>query len=117
MRGSNRGMSLFRTIGIATAALMAILTAGGTQAQNAAKPDPAKVEAGENVYNDYCQTCHGQNLVSTGQTFDLRKLKPEERERFLRAVLMGKGQMPPWKGVLEDAQIDAVWAYVMSRGG
>ena len=82
-----------------------------------AKPDPAQVEKGEQVYADYCQVCHGDNLVSSGQTFDLRKLKPEERERFSRAVVNGKGQMPPWKGVLEDNQIDAVWAYVMSRGG
>jgi mono/diheme cytochrome c family protein len=82
-----------------------------------AKPDPAKVEQGEQVYADYCQVCHGDDLVSSGQTFDLRKLKADERERYRRAVVNGKGQMPPWKGVINDEQIDAIWAYILSKGG
>jgi mono/diheme cytochrome c family protein len=91
--------------------------ASGAATAQGAKPDPEKVGQGEQVYADYCQVCHGDNLVSSGQTFDLRKLKPDERERYQRAVLNGKGQMPPWKGVIDDAQIDAVWAYIMSKGG
>ena len=60
--------------------------------------DRAKVEAGENLYNDYCFTCHGERLVSSGQTFDLRRLTANDRARFESSVLIGKGQMPPWKG-------------------
>ena len=44
------------------------------------------MEAGEAVYNDYCQTCHGANLVNSGQTFDLRKLRKDERARFENSV-------------------------------
>jgi hypothetical protein len=40
----------------------------------AAAQDAAKAEAGEQVYSTYCSTCHGDRLVSTGQTFDLRRL-------------------------------------------
>jgi mono/diheme cytochrome c family protein len=40
----------------------------------ASTQDKAKVEAGENVYNIYCQVCHGDALVSTGQIFDLHRL-------------------------------------------
>ena len=35
--------------------------------------DKAKIAAGEIVYNTYCATCHGDDLVSSGQTFDLRR--------------------------------------------
>jgi len=72
----------------------------------------AKVEAGEHLYAMYCSTCHGDNLVSSGQTFDLRRLGANDRSRFSNSVLMGKNQMPPWKGVLADEQIDALWNYI-----
>jgi mono/diheme cytochrome c family protein len=85
-------------------------------AQDAA-PDKAKIEAGENVYNNYCQTCHGDRLVNSGenQTFDLRKLTAGERARFDTSVRNGKNQMPPWKGVLSDDDIDAVWHYIRAN--
>ncbi len=86
---------------------------GSASAQD--NPDPKKVDAGEAVYNNYCQTCHGDNLVSSGQTFDLRRLQPKDRQRFQTSVENGKGQMPPWKGVVSDDEIDVIWAYVMSR--
>ena len=73
-----------------------------------------KVEAGATVYGDYCSSCHGEQLRNTsgGVTFDLRRLRPEDRDRFLTAMLDGKGQMPPWRGVLEMEQIEAIWAYI-----
>jgi mono/diheme cytochrome c family protein len=77
--------------------------------------DAQKVGAGERVYNNYCFTCHGENLVSSGQTFDLRRLRADERPRFDNSVLNGKGQMPPWKGVLSDQDIDNVWAYIRAN--
>lgn len=79
------------------------------------KPDPAKVEEGERVYGDYCQTCHGENLVNIGQTFDLRRLKPDERKRFDTSVQNGKGQMPPWRGVIDAEQMDNIWNFIMSK--
>ena len=32
--------------------------------------------------------------------------------RLMNSVLNGKSQMPPWRGVLDMEQIDALWAYV-----
>jgi mono/diheme cytochrome c family protein len=84
-------------------------------AQDAAAADTAKVEAGENVYNTYCQVCHGDRLVSTGQIFDLRQLTGSDRARFDNAVRNGKNQMPPWKGVLSDEEIDQVWQYIRAN--
>ena len=81
-------------------------------AQDVPAQDAAKVVAGEAVYNDYCFTCHGEKLVSSGQTFDLRRLTAADRVRFENAVQMGKNQMPPWKGVLTTEQIDQLWHFI-----
>ena len=77
--------------------------------------DAAKVRGGERVFNTYCATCHGDNLVSTGQTFDLRKLRADERPRFENSVTNGKGQMPPWKGVVSQEDIDLLWNYIRAN--
>ena len=77
--------------------------------------DRAKVEAGSQTYSEYCSTCHGDNLVNSGVTFDLRRLKAHERPRFENSVLNGKNQMPPWKGVLNPEQIDTIWHYIRAN--
>jgi mono/diheme cytochrome c family protein len=77
--------------------------------------DKAKIEAGENVYNNNCAPCHGDQLVSTGQFPNLRKLTANDYARFESTVHNGKNQMPPWKGVLSDGEIDQVWAYVRAN--
>jgi len=85
-------------------------------AQDTAAPqDKAKIAAGETVYNTYCQVCHGDALVSTGQVFDLRRLTANDRTRFENSVRNGKNQMPPWKGVLRDEEIDQVWYYIRAN--
>ena len=80
-----------------------------------AAPDQDKIAAGENVYNTRCAVCHGDELVNTGQTFDLRRLKADERPRFDNSVRNGKNQMPPWKGVLSDDEIDQLWHYIRAH--
>lgn len=88
--------------------------APAASAQEAAR-DQAAVEAGEAVYNNYCQTCHGDRLVSTGQTFDLRRLTAGDRARFENSVRNGKNQMPPWKDVLNAEEIGQLWAYIRAN--
>ena len=87
-----------------------MIAASGAQAQ-----DKAKIDAGEGLYNDYCYTCHGERLISSGQTFDLRRLTANDRARFENSVLTGKGQMPPWKGVLNNEQVDLIWQYIRAN--
>jgi len=72
------------------------------------------VEAGAMIYGDYCSSCHGDQLRNTsgGMTFDLRRLGPDDHERFVEAVLNGKRQMPQWRGALELDQIESIWAYI-----
>src|SRR3974390_3663892 len=70
-----------------------------------ASPD---VKAGAMVYADYCSSCHGEELRNTsgGVTFDLRRLRPQDHDRFVNSVLNGKSQMPPWRGGLDAQQIE-----------
>ena len=96
-------------------ALAVSALAPAASAQDAER-DQAAIEAGETVYNNYCQNCHGDRLKSTGQVFDLRRLTADDRARFDNSVRNGKNQMPPWKDVLSNEEIDQVWAYIRANG-
>ncbi len=84
-------------------------------ASGARADDAAMIAAGESTFNNYCATCHGNNLESSGQTFDLRKLRAGERGRFQNSVTNGKNQMPPWKGVLSEDEIEGLWRYIRAN--
>jgi len=88
------------------------LPAGTAVAQD---QDKGKIAAGEQTFNEYCSTCHGDNLISSGQIPDLRRLKAADRPRFETTVLSGKNQMPPWKGVLNEQQLDGLWSYIRAN--
>jgi mono/diheme cytochrome c family protein len=94
---------------------MAVLGAALSHVTTVSAQVSAKIEAGENVFNTNCAICHGDQLVSTGQTFDLRRLKDGDRARFDNSVRNGKNQMPPWKGKLTDEEIDQVWHYIRAN--
>lgn len=94
----------------------AILIVGSAlSAHQSSAQDSAKIAAGETVYNTYCATCHGDDLVSTGQTFDLRRFTADARPRFENSVLKGKGQMPPWQGVISSEELDQLWHYIRAN--
>jgi mono/diheme cytochrome c family protein len=84
-------------------------------AQVAWAQDRALIEAGAQVYQTHCAQCHGERLVNTGSTFDLRLLRAGERARFDKATKEGKGQMPAWGGVLSAEEFDQLWAYIRSK--
>ncbi|HTP84627.1 MAG TPA: cytochrome c [Alphaproteobacteria bacterium] len=90
------------------------LAMGVVMGRSALAADAAKAQEGEQVYENYCANCHGEGLHNTsgGVTFDLRKLRPDEHDRFIDSVTNGKKQMPPWKGVLDRDKMEAVWAYI-----
>lgn len=74
----------------------------------------SQAEAGAAIYTLRCAGCHGENLnnVSGGWSFDLRKLRPDEHDRFVESVTSGKDNMPSWYGILKNEEIEAVWAYI-----
>src|SRR5262245_6070163 len=94
---------------------IAIVLAAGLSVAPALAQDKAKIAAGEAVYNDYCQNCHGSDLANVGGAYDLRRLRKDERARFEQSVLNGKNQMPPWRGVLNTEQIDQLWAFIRTH--
>ena len=79
--------------------------------------DEAAVAEGARIYENYCATCHGEQLKtnSAGLTFDLRRLRSDEYSRFFDSVQNGKNKMPPWKGVLDEVQIEQLWAYIQAN--
>ncbi len=76
--------------------------------------DQAQVEKGAPIYALRCEGCHGQDLRNTsgGWSFDLRKLKLDEHERFVESVTTGKDNMPSWYGILKEDEIEAIWSYI-----
>ena len=78
---------------------------------HASAQDQAMIDAGAQVYEEHCATCHGEKLRSAGAMPDLRDL-PDDRTRFNTAVLEGRGQMPSWQGIVSPQEIDQLWAYV-----
>ena len=95
--------------------LPASILIGALMIAPAIAQDRAKIEAGAEVYEMHCATCHGERLRNTGGAFDLLTLKPNERARFEQSVNDGKDQMPSWAGVLSAEEIDEIWAYIRSR--
>jgi mono/diheme cytochrome c family protein len=77
--------------------------------------DSAQIEAGEMIYNEHCASCHGDKLRDPGSAPDLRDLGSNDRERFDRMVLDGKGQMPSMQGMLSTQELDQLWSYIRSR--
>src|SRR5262245_24329433 len=84
-----------------------------------AMTSPARAQddaaTGEEVYEQHCQSCHGEKLRSTGAIPDLRELGKDDRGKFDKMVMEGRGQMPAWQGVVSAQELDQLWAYVRSR--
>jgi mono/diheme cytochrome c family protein len=76
--------------------------------------DAALVEKGASLYQLRCEGCHGEALRNTsgGWSFDLRRLRPDEHDRFVESVTSGKDNMPSWYGVLTPDDIEAIWSYI-----
>lgn len=94
-----------------------VLAAQAVAAQPSEGTAATTAEAGRRLYVSSCARCHGLNLVSNGIGLDLRTFPQNDKERFVRSVVQGKGAMPAWGGVLKPEQIDLLWDYVASVNG
>jgi mono/diheme cytochrome c family protein len=76
--------------------------------------DTSLVDKGASLYALRCEGCHGEGLRNTsgGWSFDLRRLRPDEHDRFVESVTTGKDNMPSWYGVLKADEIEAIWSYI-----
>jgi cytochrome c55X len=114
--------------GLAALAICAALAVAPARAEDSAQKsatissdgqsDAVLVQQGKTIYSHRCSHCHGFNMMSAGTvTFDLREFPRNGKDRFLESVVNGKdNRMPPWGDVLSLDEIEAVWAYVMTRG-
>jgi quinohemoprotein ethanol dehydrogenase len=80
-----------------------------------AAQDQAQIEAGEQLYDEHCATCHGEQLRTTGSAADLKQLSANDRPRFDKALAEGRGQMPSWQGVLSADEMKQLWAYIRAH--
>ena len=81
----------------------------------AAQDFPAeRIRTGASIFSRNCSPCHGTRMQNPESAFDLRKFPPDQHERFVNSVTRGKDQMPPWGDLLNGAEIESLWAYVMA---
>ena len=84
------------------------------------RPALADAAAGGAVFNANCAACHagGRNLVQANKSLskaDLEKYDMHSVEKITYQVTNGKNAMPAFKGRLNDAQIQDVADYVLSK--
>ena len=77
-----------------------------------------QVQSGKALYAQHCSHCHGFGMVNAGNVVpDLREFPGDNKQRFADTVTHGKNnRMPPWGDVLSAAEIEALWAYVRTKG-
>ena len=73
---------------------------------------------GKSIFTSNCSSCHTLADAGTSGTIgpNLDEAKPS-KELAVDRVTNGKGVMPPFKGKLSDAQIQAVATYVSKNAG
>lgn len=110
----------------AAAALVAALSLAGCGGADASEADldrlelafaSADVALGSEVFEDSCSVCHGSD-GSGGVGAALGGVDERLSVRnHLSVVWTGRGSMPPFGGILTDAEIAAVVAYQRSTFG
>jgi mono/diheme cytochrome c family protein len=77
-------------------------------------------ESGADIYKTNCALCHGENgdgdtppgKALKAASFSSPDVVKKTDAELLSFTKKGKGQMPPWNGVLTDDQLMKVIAYI-----
>jgi len=81
-------------------------------------------EAGMQLYQKYCQVCHGVEGDGDGIMTNLMGIMPMDHtnpnetnsidnEELVKSILDGKGRfMPAWRGILSQADVEALVSYI-----
>lgn len=90
----------------------------GTQTATAAPSEAELAAKGKSLFVEHCSHCHGFNMVSPSAiAFDLRQFPHDDKAQFVHSVTTGKNnRMPAWGDVLNQDDIDELWAYVKTGG-
>ena len=76
------------------------------------KPMPATAEAGKSLYHQYCAHCHGVDRTASGTNYDLRQFPENDEQRFVSAIVDGKGTMPGWGNTFSREEMLTIYSYV-----
>lgn len=80
--------------------------------------------AGMKLYQTYCQVCHGEEGDGDGIMTKLMGIMPMDHtnptetdiltnDDIIKSILEGKGRfMPAWKGILSQADVEALVSYI-----
>jgi len=98
--------------GLLIAALAHALMCAPSSAQESFPPE--QIRLGAELFARNCSPCHGPRMQDPEGAFDLRTFPPGQHARFVNSVSNGKNSMPPWAGLLQPQEIEALWAYVMA---
>ena len=95
--------------------------AGSAAAQDGAAVSKVEYE-GWRQYNVHCARCHGQDALPNPVAANLLvSLAPDgpaaDQATFTKIVMEGRtsGGMPAFKGTVEPAQVEAMYAYLKGR--
>ncbi len=80
--------------------------------------DDETLAVGQQLYGEYCGICHGFGGGSAGAMPNLHRATGLTHRNFHRIVLEGIREeegMPSYAGVLDEAQVTQIHAYVVSR--
>jgi mono/diheme cytochrome c family protein len=102
---------LFTVTAGAAALTLALIKPPHTQAQdNKASP---RERAGAVVFGEHCSACHGVRLMKEDAAYDLvAAVQTMPEARFIQGAKTARGSMPSFAGLLKDAELADVYAYV-----
>ena len=104
-------MKAFYVFGLS---LVFVGTSAGAQESQQPQFPQEQIDRGADIYSTYCVPCHGPRMDYPGGSFDLRTFPPQQYTRFANSVSNGKNNMPPWGDLLQPADVEALWAYVVA---
>lgn len=87
-------------------------------AQDSAAQVPETVMNGWRWFHVYCFRCHGTDALGSQLAPNLREsIKNLKHQEFVTVVSNGRPDtaMQPWNGLLDEAQIEDVYQYVLAR--
>lgn len=91
-------------------------TSGPAPATTTTTPAPSQAASGAKLFSDNCESCHGTNGAGGHIGPNLQKSAiAENLAKVEKQVRNGGSVMPPFKGVLSGADIDAVAHYVVEQ--
>lgn len=76
--------------------------------------EPAEDASGEEIYDQLCANCHGENLSGgLGPALGPGSNSAARPDEFLEVSIMnGRGSMPSFSSSLDDAQLDRLVSYI-----